>query len=316
MPRIAKEKILLFQLVQKFLDFKISRKLLTPNGEQKYNTAIFWLLELRPKLLAKDCDRIEIEKLAEDILEGMQANFDESGKGRKANPKTMLVYLAKIRGACEWGKSHLGLELPNFDLPVWGEDDEIEVSLPDPFSKEELFSILRTFSDIHPEYYRYVYFLFSTACRPGEASSLTWEKISPDFSQVTFSASYSRGKLRNKTKNKKPRTISISSDLSELLRTKTGDRSPGVLIFTDGMGRPIHDARFRRVWENVLLIAGVRYRKPYATRNTAISHALDNGENPRDVAAGAGHGLEIMLRHYDKSLKKTTPFVSLATLNF
>ena len=313
MPRIAKEKILLISLVQKFLDFKKSRKLLTKNGEQKYITAIFWLTELRPKLLAKDCDRVAVEKLADDFLDAMQASFDKSGKGRKANPKTMLVYLAKIKGACQWGNSHLGLGLPVWDLPIWGDDDEFVESTPDPFTVEEIKAILSGFANDRPEYYRYVYFLLSTACRPGEASSLTWDKISHDFTQVTFSASYSRGKLRNKTKNKKPRTITISEDLGELIKGKTGDRSNS-FVFTNGKGEPINDVQFRRVWELILLRAGVRYRKPYSTRHTAISHALDSGVPARDVAAGAGHGLEIMLKHYDKSLKKNTPFVSLATL--
>ena len=315
MPRIAKEKILLVQLVQKFLDFKKSRKLLTKNGEQKYITAIFWLGQLRPKLLAKDCNRSEVENLADAILEGMQANFDKAGKGRKARPETMLVYLGKIKGACTWGKSHLGLDLPTWDLPMWGADDDLETSQPDPFTTDEIKAILKTFANDRPEYFHYVYFLLGTACRSGEAAALTWDKISPDFSQVTFSASFSRGNLRKKTKNKKPRTISIAPDLQNILKEKSGYRSAGDdLVFVDGQGAAIHDARFRRIWEVMLEVAGVRYRKPYSTRHTAISHALDAGVPARDVAAGAGHGLEIMLRHYDKSLKKTTPFVSLADL--
>ena len=312
MPRVAKEKILLINLVQKFLEFKRSRKLLTPNGEQKYKTAISWISELRPKLLAKDFDRIQVETLAEDILKAMQKKLDISGKGRIANPATMLVYLAKIRGATAWGKSHLALELPSWDLPTWGEDDSVSIALPDPFTSDEIKKILQTFADSQPEYFGFVYFLLSTACRPGEASALTWDKISDDFTQVTFSASFSRGKLRQKTKNKKPRTISISEDLSEMLQTRICDRTG--FIFTNAKGLQIHDVAFRRIWEKALQLANVRYRKPYSTRHTAISHALDSGVPARDVAAGAGHGLEIMLRHYDRSLKKTTPFVSLAKL--
>ncbi len=302
MARIARDKTTLLRLVGKFAQHKRKRKLITPNGEQKYKTTIFWLTELRPHLLAIDADKLAIEQLSEHLLEAMEKRL-----GRKANPKTMLVYLAIIRAAMQWGISDLKLALPTWDLPKWGDGDQ-EESLPDPLTMLEITQVLAGFRDHYPHYYDYVYFLLSTACRPGEAASLTWDKVGDDFSDVTFDRSFSRGELRHKTKNKKPRTIVLASDVAELLRTRR-ENFPEGLIFTNPLGEPIHDAKFRRIWEKVLAIAGVRYRKPYSTRQTCISHALDSGAFPRDVAAAAGHSMEIMLRHYDRSLKKQNPFV-------
>ena len=42
----------------------------------------------------------------------------------------------------------------------------------------------------------------------------------------------------------------------------------------------------------------IEYRKPYATRHTAISHALANGANPLAVAEQTGHDPQILFKHY------------------
>lgn len=48
----------------------------------------------------------------------------------------------------------------------------------------------------------------------------------------------------------------------------------------------------------VLTRLGIDYRKPYNTRHTSISHALDLGMNPVTVAQLTGHDVETLYKNY------------------
>jgi integrase len=61
-------------------------------------------------------------------------------------------------------------------------------------------------------------------------------------------------------------------------------------VFQSARGGAIDDHNFRnRAWTTILEGLGVDYRKPYNTRHTFISHALDMGMNPVEVAQLTGH---------------------------
>ncbi|MEM9151192.1 MAG: site-specific integrase, partial [Cyanobacteria bacterium P01_F01_bin.3] len=52
----------------------------------------------------------------------------------------------------------------------------------------------------------------------------------------------------------------------------------------------------------VLAESGVDYRKPYNTRHTFISHALDMGMNPVEVAQLTGHDVQTLYENYAGSV--------------
>jgi integrase len=52
------------------------------------------------------------------------------------------------------------------------------------------------------------------------------------------------------------------------------------------------------MWKPVLNQLGIEYRKPYQTRHTFITLALDNGLDAKDVARLVGNSPEVIYKHY------------------
>ncbi len=90
---------------------------------------------------------------------------------------------------------------------------------------------------------------------------------------------------------------------------------PEAPVFTSKNGQLLRHANFtRRAWNSYIppsgkLTLGIvkqlavegkidHYREPYACRDTFISHCLENGINPVQVAAWVGNSPEIIHRHY------------------
>lgn len=142
-------------------------------------------------------------------------------------------------------------------------------------------------------------FLFGTGCRFGEVAALQWKHVADDCSTVWIGESVSRG-VRKSTKTGKARTVMLMSKVAELLvGRKPKAYKLNELVFPAPQGDEINDRGFRRrAWKNVLEKLGIEYRKPYATKHTAISHALANGANPLAVAEQTGHDPQILFKHY------------------
>ena len=86
---------------------------------------------------------------------------------------------------------------------------------------------------------------------------------------------------------------------SLLLSLKSEDFDLEKPVFTTRKGNLIDDHNFRnRAWKSILAKVGVEYRKPYNTRHTLISHALDRGMNPVAVAQLTGHDVQTLYENY------------------
>lgn len=84
-----------------------------------------------------------------------------------------------------------------------------------------------------------------------------------------------------------------------LFERKPKDANPDDLVFTTPSGGAIDDGNFRnRAWKPILIRLEIDYRKPYSTRHTLISHALDLGMNPVMVAQLTGHDVQILFQNY------------------
>lgn len=82
------------------------------------------------------------------------------------------------------------------------------------------------------------------------------------------------------------------------------------LIFPAPQGAELNDRDFRRrAWKKVLEKLEIPYRKPYATRHTAVSHALANGANPLAVSEQTGHDPQILFRHYASVIQKSAVMI-------
>jgi integrase len=172
---------------------------------------------------------------------------------------------------------------------------------PKPFSLEEIGAIVQAFRTdrYYSHYANYVEFLFGTGCRTGEAIGLQWKHISDDCSTVWIGESLSRG-VRKSTKTNRARTIGLTPKLQAmLLARRPADYDPDGLVFPSPKGNAIDDCNFRnRAWKTVLTRLEIDYRKPYTTRHSLVSHALDLGMNPVMVAQLTGHDVRVLYQNY------------------
>jgi len=216
--------------------------------------------------------------------------------------ETARDYLILIRACWDWGKLE---SLVDFSINPWNETLERLRVAPKqkvkPFTVAEVQAIENAFKNdrYYSHYADFITFLFGTGCRFGEAAGLKWKHISDDCQTVWIGESVTRG-VRKTTKTGKTRTIVLSPKIVAMLQTKKLAKfDPENLVFPSPNGLPINDHLFRRrAWKSVLEKIGIDYRKTYATRHTAISHALANGANHLAVAEAVGHDPKVMYKNY------------------
>ena len=222
-------------------------------------------------------------------------------------PVTQVQHIGLMKACWDWGIKQ-GLVMDN----PWGEVLKgIKVppkQKPRPFTHEEIKAILRGFREDseHSHYGDFVEFLFRTGCRTGEAVGLRWSHFIDD-NKVWIGESVVRG-VRKETKTNKDRTFQLSPRVSTLLlERRLQDYKPDDLVFPTIEGDSINTCNFRnREWKPVLEAVGVVYRKPYNTRHSFISHALDKGTNPVKVSHITGHDVETMFKNYAAHIQGMT----------
>ncbi len=143
--------------------------------------------------------------------------------------------------------------------------------------------------------------MLSLGLRPSEVIGLRWRHIDIDRKQVTISETMARSedgktagyaRQRKSTKTVNIRTLPLTPRLVALLK---GRRSPESqfddLVFTTARGCVIDDHNFReRVWLETCKQTGIKYRPPYTTRHTLLSHGIEyEGWSLPQAAQIAGH---------------------------
>jgi len=111
-----------------------------------------------------------------------------------------------------------------------------------------------------------------------------------------------RGKCKG-TKTHKNRTLVCSEPVKSLFNQLKGGGAQFVFVSD---GKPINHRTLGDRWRRVLAEAGVDYRKPYNTRHTFISHALEKGiVSPLTLASQTGHNTQTLFEYYAGSLPNT-----------
>jgi len=213
---------------------------------------------------------------------------------------TRKTYLTLIKAIWDWA-----LKKGLIELNPWQElVSRVRVApkqMPKPFTKGEIAAIIQAFKTdrYYHHYADYVDFLFSTGCRTSEVVGLRWRHLSDDCLTAWIGETLTRG-VRKSTKTNRARTITLTPRLQELLLTRRPTNpDPEGLVFSSPQGGAIDDHNFRnRAWKAILAYLKIDYRKPYTTRHTLISHALDLGMNPVMVAALTGHDVETLYQNY------------------
>ena len=176
-----------------------------------------------------------------------------------------------------------------------------------PFDHDEITRIVKLFRQKHPTYAPFVEFMFFTGVRTGEAVGLLWRHI--DFSKRLISIKQSvtreRGgykKVASQPKTRQSiRTLRMSDRVFDLLiLIEPQNANPAEFVFKSPTGCVIDHGRFRACyWKPVLAELKIPYRKPYATRHTLLSEALEQGLSVPQVAQIAGHkDGRMILQHY------------------
>ena len=164
-------------------------------------------------------------------------------------------------------------------------------------------------------------FLFSTGCRPSEATGLQWQDINEDCSVITFQrvlcmVTKEEKGLKTRRFGKEKRRFPCGNRLQNLLkqmRENQDNFNPKSKVFVTKAGKPVHWSSFYQIWtgvhnndtdtdgiiETLAREGKVRfYLKPYATRHSFIMWQLASGISPTDVAKLVGNSPEIIYKHY------------------
>jgi integrase len=237
-------------------------------------------------------------------------SFQDSLQGSKHTIKRKLQML---KACWQWAiAEELTTDNPWDKLP--GRIRVPASEFPKPFTKEEVQTILTAFQVSSPYNYLYdfVYFLFGTGLRTGEAIGLCWKNVSLDCRGIEVVEMVSRG-VRKSTKTNKSRQFKLSPEMATILRARRpAIYKPDDLVFPSTSGKPLDDHNFRnRAWKTILDLAKVPYRKPYNTRHTFISHCLAAGMNPMLVAQLTGHDPQVLFEHYAASIESSPSIPSL-----
>ncbi|MEM6433221.1 MAG: tyrosine-type recombinase/integrase [Cyanobacteria bacterium P01_D01_bin.115] len=216
---------------------------------------------------------------------------------KQLKPITTRERVGMLRSCWEWAiKRKLVAENPWADVRV----KVPPKAKPKPFTAEEIGRILEycRAEAAYQHWADFIEFCLSIGCRPGEAAGLKWQHLADDCSSIWVGESWGRGRQKG-TKTNQARAFDLFPELQAmLLKRRVGVRSEDY-VFTAPQGGPIDDHNFRkRCWVPLLEELNIPYRKPYNTRHTFTSHALDQGWSVSEIAAVTGNSEETILRSY------------------
>jgi integrase len=218
-------------------------------------------------------------------------------------------FIVALNACCQWAiKSGLITENPfhgmagEIKLPLSEKsDDDIN-----PFSIVERDQIIKAFRNncYYNFYTSLVEFLFSTGARPSEALALQWKHVTSDFKFISFEQAVTVSEkglaVKQGLKTQEKRKFPCNAKVQAILRgIKLESAKPDDLLFPSPEGKYIDFHNFRnRAWKTVLEGLDIAYRKPYQTRHTFVTLALENGLDAKDVALLVGNFPAIIYRYY------------------
>ncbi|MBD2245117.1 tyrosine-type recombinase/integrase [Nostoc sp. FACHB-888] len=210
-------------------------------------------------------------------------------------PSTFNQRLGYLKRCYRWAISKTLVNINPYDEL---KNHRVYVKSIKPFTSTEIKVIIRGFEELAIHYAPFVKFLLATGVRTSEAIGLRWLHVDFDQGFVIIQESLSRDwagngyqRVRKETKTGGSRHLGMTDELRLLLWSiKPPKPDQDSLVFTTVKGKPIDDGNFReRYWVKVLTKVGVDYRRPYTTRHTTASHAIDQGTPVTGVAYLLGH---------------------------
>lgn len=165
---------------------------------------------------------------------------------------------------------------------------------------------VRAFLDSTRDDPRHAFYVLAmtTAMRRGEMLALRWQDVDLDAGEVDVNATLrqvSRWRFRrDPTKTvRSERRVPLNEEAVQALRDYRRDHATSTgFVFARPDGRPWPPAEVTREFQARLKAAGIPKARLHDTRHTAITVALDAGEDPRTVADWAGDQVSTILNTY------------------
>lgn len=253
-----------------------------------------------------------LEKCPYKLLENSQQIFEWITSNIPADSAKRL--LVQLSACCNWAiKNNLITTNPFNGLAneikikkISTEDNDIN-----PFSKEERDSIIAAFkANIYYKHYaNYVQFLFLTGARPSEVIALQWRHISNKsicFERAVVN-SVNGLVLKEGLKTQNKRMFPVNAQLLQLLDGMRAslDIKLNDLVFPAPTGGWIDTHNFRnRAWKTILSSLDMEYRKPYQTRHTFVTMALEADVSIPQIARWVGNSPQVIMECYAGTIRK------------
>ena len=176
----------------------------------------------------------------------------------------------------------------------------------DPFSLEEVKSILSTVREDFRDYFTVRFF---TGMRTGEVDGLKWKYIDFERRLILVRETVVLGDEEYTKTDGSQRDIQMSQLVFDALKRQhaaTGKHSD--FVFCNRLHKPLdHKNVTNRVWYPLLRHLGLKKRRPYQCRHTAATLWLAAGEAPEWIARQLGHTTtEMLFRVYSRYVPNLT----------
>ncbi len=172
--------------------------------------------------------------------------------------------------------------------PLWR--GTVAAEAVDPFTPAELRKILTSARAINPDFATFCQILMQTGLRPGEGLGL--RRCDVDFvtGLISVVGTWSRRRYGPPKTRSSVRKVSMLYPVTE-----------EIPAWRPGAGGAGDSNDFNKLWHRALTKAGVRYRKPHATRHSFASILLSRGANLLAIQrAGGWKSAQILLSVYSR----------------
>lgn len=204
--------------------------------------------------------------------------------------------------------------------PTNGIDNlKVQKAQPDPFTLDEVETILRTLRDQKGAAYAdYFEFAFFAGLRSSEQIALLWADVDLRTGTVCVRRARVMAQDKERTKTSRERIVELNQRaLVVIKRQRARTQAAGDHVFRNpATSRPWNDEQEqRKVWVRALRSAGIRYRPPKECRDTSVTLALQAGADPVWVANQHGHSLLVMMKDYARWIPNADRGRNLAAVN-
>lgn len=222
---------------------------------------------------------VQLRNITPDLIARIRDEIEESSSGPTANRALAVLSHVLTVASREWGWIR---DNPCRRVTRCPENPP-RVRFLEPKETERLLAECRKIS---PALHTFVVVALTTAMRRGEISSLRWSQVDLQRRVIHL----------DMTKNKERRSIPISDQLFEELRTLQRYVHTDLLFPNpNAEGRP---NSFRYDFDRAIEKAGIEDFRFHDLRHTVASYLAMNGATERELAEILGHNTMAMVRRY------------------